>query len=148
MLEELFTFPVVMIDGDNEERKMRNKPDLGLPDEDEEEFDIVYGEAEYPYWDFIGVEDGWLPSTESFDKARKGIFEACRVRFLHVGERMVPWNKKKFKAKLQEFQAMYEAAHPPKVADKPKQAIPVMTLTVDQYKKAFGDGDNNDKPQE
>ncbi len=145
MLEELFTFPTVMIDGDNEEKKMRNKPDLGIPGEDEdEEYDIVYGEAEYPYWDFIGIEDRWLPSTESLQRAMEGKFEACIVRFLHAGQILVPWSRKKFKTEIAKFQALYEAAHP-KQAEKPKAAIPIMTLTQDQYKKIVGDGN---KPEE
>jgi hypothetical protein len=146
MLDELFTFPIVMIDGDNEERKMRNKPDLGLPsvsDDDEEEYDMVFGEAEYPYWDFIGVEDRWLPSTESFKKALEQKFEGCIVRFLHAGQLLVPWSKKKFKAEIKRFQETYELAHPPKQAEKPKTAIPVMTITPDQYKKIMEDGNSN-----
>lgn len=146
MLDELFAFPTVMIDGDNEERKMRNKPDLGLPsEEEEEEYDIVYGEAEYPYWDFVGIEDRWLPTTESLQLAMTGKFEACIVRFLHAGQILVPWTKKKFKAELAKFQAAYEAAHPPKQTEKAKAAIPIMTLTQDQYQKIVGDGN---KPQE
>lgn len=143
MLDELFTFPIVMIDGDNEERKMRNKPDLGLPnvEQEEEEYDMVYGEAEYPYWDFIGIEDRWLPSTESFQKALDGRFEGCIVRFLHAGQLLVPWSKKKFKLELAKFQQAYETAHPPKQIEK-KATIPIMTLSADQYKKIIEDGNN------
>lgn len=141
MLDELFVFPIVMIDGDNEERKMKNKPDLGIPsEEEEEEYDMVFGEAEYPYWDFIGVEDRWLPSTESFGKAINGKFEACIVRFLHAGQLLVPWSKKKFKSELARFASVYEAEHPPKQVEKRQAAIPVMTLTPDQYKKIIEDG--------
>lgn len=148
MLDELFTFPIVMIDGDNEERKLKNKPDLGIDIEgEEEEYDMLFGEAEYPYWDFVGIEDRWLPSTESLNKAMQGKFEACIVRFLHAGQLLVPWTKKKFKAEIAKFQSIYEAAHPPKQQDKTtKTAISVITL--DQFKTAFGDGEGTDKPKE
>jgi len=142
MIDELFTFPIVMIDGDNEERKMKNKPDLGIPSEDaEEEYDMVFGEAEYPYWDFIGIEDRWLPSTDSFNKAIDGKFEACIVRFLHAGQLLVPWSKKKFKAELSKFSTLYETAHPVKAKDT-KAAITVMAIPPEQYKKIMEDGNN------
>ena len=141
MLDELFTFPTVMIDGDNEERKMRGKPDLGLNiNNEEEEYDIVFGEAEYPYWDFIGAEDRWLPTTDSFKKALAGKFDACIVRFLHAGQILVPWSKKKFKAELAKFSKAYEDAHP---RQEKKAELKIMTLTPEQYKKAT-DGEKNE----
>ena len=50
MLEHLFRFPIVMIDGDNEARKIRNQQKYGdLPgDPEEEDYDIIFREAEYP----------------------------------------------------------------------------------------------------
>lgn len=99
-LRNLFKFPTVMVDGENEERKQSKMDMMG---EGDMEYDILYGEAEYPYFDFIGVEDRWLPTKQSFEKAMDGRFEACGVRFMNVGERLVPWSKKKFKAELQRF---------------------------------------------
>ena len=139
MLDELFTFPIVMIDGDNEERKMRNKPDLGIQtDEPEEEYDMVFGEAEYPYFDFIGIEDRWLPSAQSLDKALTGKFEACMVRFLHVGQLLVPWSKRKFKSELVKFAEAYEVAHPKTQEKKPE--LRIMALSAEQFKKQMEDG--------
>lgn len=140
MLDELFNFPIVMIDGDNEERKMRNKPDLGIPEieENEDEYDMVFGEAEYPYFDFIGIEDRWLPNTESLDKALTGKFEACMVRFLHVGQLLVPWSRRKFKAELVKFADAYELAHPVKQEKKPE--LRIMALSAEQFKKQMEDG--------
>lgn len=136
MLDELFVFPIIMIDGDNEERKIKNKPDLGLPDQDEEEeYDMIFGEAEYPYWDFIGIEDRWLPSTESFNKAMDSKFEGCMVRFLHAGQLLVPWTKKKFKAEIAKFADQYETSHPAKQQTEKKATIPIITLSAEQYKK-------------
>ena len=146
MLDVLFTFPIVMIDGDNEERKIKEKTRFGdLPNQEDEEteYDMVYGEAEYPYWDFIGVEDRWLPSTESWEKAMKGKFEACIVRFLHAGQLLVPWNKKKFKSELAKFQQTYEAANP-KQNEKKVPEIRIMNLTAEQFKKATEDGTNKE----
>jgi hypothetical protein len=145
MLDQLFTFPIVMIDGENEERKAREKEQINSllnkdEEDDEEDFDMIFGEAEYPYWDFIGVEDRWLPSIESLDKAMKGKFEACTVRFLHVGQILVPWSKKKFKAELLKFAQAYDLAHP-KVEKKPVvQEIRIESITPDQYKTKMEDG--------
>jgi len=141
MLDELFNFPIVMIDGDNEERKAKNKPDLGIAmdTQDDEEYDMVFGEAEYPYWDFIGIEDRWLPSTESLDKAMGGKFEACIVRFLHAGQLLVPWSRKKFKAELIKFTEAYDLAHPKQV-ERAKPQLQIMALTPDQFKKQMEDG--------
>lgn len=137
MLEQLFKFPIVMVDGDNEERKIREKDRFGaLPTDPQEQgdYDMVFGEAEYPYWDLIGVEDRWLPSRESFSKAMNGQFEGCIVRFVNVGQLLCPWTKKKFKAALLKFAEEYDAAHP----SKGSRVINVKTLTQDEYKKIAG----------
>lgn len=143
MLNELFAFPTVMIDEDNEGRKMeqklKDKELMGDTEEsvEEDEYDMIYGEAEYPYWDFIGIEDRWLPSADSFNKALKGKFEACVVRFSHVGQLLVPWTKKKFKAELAKFAEEYEQAHP---SEKKTTELRIMTLTPEQFEKATEDG--------
>lgn len=142
MMNELFTFPIFMVDGDNEEkkleRKMRNEDLLGDVETEDEELDIIYGEAEYPYWDFIGIEDRWLPTDDSFKKALDGKFEACMVRFLHVGALLVPWTKRKFKAELAKFSEEYEKANP-KPEKQPTQ-LRIMTLTPEQFEKATEHG--------
>lgn len=141
MLNALFTFPVVMIDGDNEERKMeqqiRDKELLGGTNN--EGYDMAFGEAEYPYWDFIGIEDRWLPTPESFNKALEGKFEACLVRFIHAGQILVPWTRKKFKAELTKFAEEYEVANPQENGKKTE--LRIMTLTPEQFEKATKDGD-------
>ena len=148
MLNELFTFPIVMIDGDNEERKIKNKEQdelLGLKraeEQEDETYDIVFGEAEYPYWDFIGVEDRWLPSKESLEQALKGNFDACIVRFLHAGQLLVPWSKGKFKKELKKFAQAYELANP--VREK-KPEVRIMALTADQFKKQMEDGTKSEE---
>lgn len=150
MIDELFAFPIVMIDGDNEERKIKNKEQdelLGLnkaETEEEEDYDMIFGEAEYPYWDFLGAEDRWLPSANSLQKAIDGKFDACIVRFLHVGQLLVPWSKKKFKAEIKKFGDAYEVAHPPKTERKPE--LRTMALSAEQFKKQMEDG--NDKSGE
>lgn len=142
MLQDLFTFPIVMIDGDNEERKMRNKPDLGIPMEDENQnYDIVYGEAEYPYFDFIGIEDRWLPTDESFKKALKGRFDACIVRFVNVGQLLVPWSKKRFKEKIEEFAKKYEEENPKEDVSK---HIKILTLTPKNAEKLMEEKDGEE----
>jgi len=123
-----------MIDGDNEEKKMKGGELYG---EIDQPYDIVFGEAEYPYWDFIGVEDRWLPKEESFQRALDGKFEACIVRFLHAGQLLVPWSKKKFKAELIRFTEEYEAKNPKE--NSKKAELRIMTITPEQFKKATED---------
>lgn len=139
MLEELFTFPMVVIDGDNEERKEKRKLDMNLPSEADAEFDLIFGEAEYPYWDFIGIEDRWLPNSNSFEKALDGKFEACLVRFANVGQLLVPWSKRKFKAELLKFAADYEAKHPR------EREIKILNLTPEQAEKIMKDANEEGK---
>jgi len=133
MLEQLFKFPIAIIDSENEERKRR----LGeLPNVEEgDEYDIIYAEAEYPYWDLIGMEDRWLPTTKSFDNAMRGEFDACIVKFANVGSLLVPWSKTKFKSALIKFADKYELSRPPKE----QRVIKVKTLTAEETKKILGD---------
>lgn len=138
MLEQLFKFPVVHVDVDNEERKILGKQKYGdLPNQTQEpeEYDIIYGEAEYPYWDLIGIEDRWLPTKESFEKAMAGEFEACLVRFVHVGHLLVPWTKDKFKKSLLKFAERYDVEHPPKE----QKVIKIKTLTEEETRKILGE---------
>lgn len=138
MLEQLFKFPIVMIDGDNEERKIQDKQRFGdLPSGDNQhgDYDMVFGEAEYPYWDLIGVEDRWLPSRESLEKAMDGQFEACIVRFVNVGQLLVPWSKKKFKAAITKFGDEYEASRPPR----DQRLVKIKTLTPEEFKRVTGE---------
>ena len=59
ILDELFKFPIVMVDGENEERKRIKKEEesdrMVYQIADAEEYDLIYGEAEYPYLDFIDL---------------------------------------------------------------------------------------------
>jgi hypothetical protein len=117
MLDELFKFPIVMVDGENEERKRIKKEEesdrMALPKSLEaDEYDLIYGEAEYPYLDFIGFEDRWLPSTDSFDNALRGKFDACMVKFVNTPQLLVPWSRKKFKDELSKFIDKVESLRP------------------------------------
>lgn len=90
-----------MVDGNNEEKKNERGMSLGLPED--EEFDIITGEAECPYFDFISITDRWLPTSESLQKALEGKFEACYVLFANSGGFVVPWTKSKFKKEFKKF---------------------------------------------
>ena len=79
MLDTLFKFPIIMVDGDNEEKKLNRKESLALDEEDE--LDIIIGEAECPYYDLIAITDRWIPGQEGLDKALEGEFDACHVIF-------------------------------------------------------------------
>ncbi len=93
-----------MIDGDNEERKQSRNQALALPtSDDDNEIDVIIGEAECPYYDFVCVSDRWMPSQKSLEKAMDSKFEACNVVFGQSGNFMVPWPKKKFKRELEKF---------------------------------------------
>lgn len=103
MLEKLFKFPVIVLDGDKEEKKHERIERLGLPSEDEEPVRIITAEIEVPYFDFVSVMDRWLPTDDSYEKALNGEFDACWVVFLHSGGFLVPWNKSKFKREYKKF---------------------------------------------
>lgn len=143
MLDELFTFPIIMIDGENEERKYRDRQKFSeltnSSDEDEQDYDMVLGQASYPYFDFIGLEDRWIPGTESLERAMQGDFEACAVRFLHAGQLLVPWTKEKFKDEIRKFAENYDLLHPQKSGKVPE--VKVITITPDQFKDMTEDGD-------
>ncbi len=142
MLEHLFKFPAVMIDGDNEARKLRDQQKFGdlpgEPTQEEDDYDIIFGEVEYPYWDFIGIEDRWLPRKESIEKAlHEGVFDACLVKFVNVGQILVPWSKAKFKKTIIKFMEEYKASQP----EQPQQrVVKIKTLSADEYKRITEDG--------
>lgn len=102
MTKELFKFPIIMIDGNVEEKKIKDSEMLGIS-LGEPEPDIIYGEAECPYYDFLSISDRWLPTDESFENAKKGKFDACNVVFLNSGGFIVPMSKEKFKKSLEDF---------------------------------------------
>jgi len=102
MLDKLFKFPIVMVDGNKEEEKEKFRKLINKDDEPDE-VDIIIGEAEQPYFDLIGITDRWMPDDESFEKAKRSKFNACTVTFMHTGSFVVPMNKEKFKKKFQEF---------------------------------------------
>lgn len=102
MLETLFKFPIIMIDGENEERKEK----LAM---DDSEVDMIEGIAELPYYDFLGLSDAWIPNEESFRNALDNkSFNACRVHFSQSGSYTVPWTRAKFKKEFQKFLDQYE----------------------------------------
>ena len=107
MTDDLFTFPIVMVDGENEEKKEKEQERFGdlIPGKEKDpiEYDIVYGEASYPYFDFVGFEDRWLPTQRSLHRALKQKFDACIVRFANIGQFLVPMTKEKFKEMINEF---------------------------------------------
>lgn len=101
-LDHLFTFPIIMVDGNNEDRKHEQGERLGL-DVSDTDVDLIEGEASIPYYDFISISDRWLPTEASLQDALQGKFNACGVLFAHSGTFIVPWSKEKFKSKLKKF---------------------------------------------
>lgn len=101
MLENLFKFPIVMIDGQREEQKEEHSELLGFAKPTS--LDLIIGEAECPYDDFISISDRWMPTDESYDRALAKKFDACSVIFMNSGTYVVPWTKEKFKRELTKF---------------------------------------------
>ena len=126
--EDLFTFPIVMVDGENEEQKEKEQERFGNISSTEKEpveYDIVYGEASYPYYYFMGFEDRWLPTQKSLQRALRKKFDACIVRFENVGQFLVPLSKEKFKETIEEFSSQREEI----IEKDEKQNVKVMEIT-------------------
>ncbi len=136
MLDKLFKFPIATIDGMNEEKKMKKAEDYNM---EEQELDMVIGEAECPYYDFLCISDRWLPTKESFQDALDGNFNACYVVFSSSGSFIVPWSKEKFKKELQNF-----------IDNLPKEAptVSFSLLDPDDVKKLFGEKKEKEKDKE
>ncbi len=95
MMENLFKFPIIMIDGDSEDKKLERGRSLGMDANDE--VDIIEGEAECPYDDFLCIADRWIPTPEGLDSALQGKFNASYVMFGNCGSYLVPWTREQFK---------------------------------------------------
>lgn len=101
VLEELISFPIVMVDLATEEKK--EKESSLFNSQEAVDIDMIYGEAQVPFWDFLCINDRWLPTQDSIDNARSGKFDACSVSFKFSGTYCVPWSKAKFMKHLSEF---------------------------------------------
>ena len=99
MTEKLFKFPFISIDDEVDKRRQR----LGLTSDEDPDYEMIKGYAEYPFYDFVGIEDGWLPTKESLENAKQGKFDACVVRFANVRMLLCPWTRVEFKEKLKKF---------------------------------------------
>ncbi len=122
ILDEMFKFPCVMVDGDNE----MSKKSLYSGSGNDPELDIVIGECEYPHFALIGVSDKWMPNERSFQSALQDEkFDACLVTWANIGQVLVPWSKEKFKKEFRKFVATI----------KPKAEIQLITLTEEQIKQ-------------
>ncbi len=146
MLEDLFPFPVILIDGRNEEAKHADHDRLGISKEEEDELDIVFGEAEYPYFDFVGIEDRWIPDKSSFQKALKGKFNGCLVKFANVGMLLVPWNKEKFKTELAAFIEKREGGKKDEAPTEPKK-VTVIKFTPEMLAQMVKAGEDQNKDE-
>lgn len=100
-LDHLFTFPIIMVDGDNEDKKYEEHEKLGMGGDDDP--DIIEDEACIPYYDFVSVSDRWQPTSVSLNKAMSGKFDACGVLFAHSGTFIVPWTKERFIKEMKKF---------------------------------------------
>lgn len=146
MIEDLFPFPVILIDGRNEESKHSEADRLGIAKEEDDDLDVIYGEAEYPYFDFIGIEDRWLPDKESFNRAMKGKFNGCLVKFANIGMLLVPWSKEKFKEELMAFIDKREGDKKDEPVE-PKK-VTVIKFTPDMLASMIKAGEEKDKEKD
>jgi hypothetical protein len=154
MTKELFKFPIILIDGSMEDKKMKDSEILGLSLEDDEP-DIIYAEAECPYYDFLSISDRWLPTEESFQNAKKGIFDACNVVFLNSGAFVVPMSKEEFREALDSFIDGYteeEIKSTKKKKSKGQPEVKILKLSdkdvLDMLKKKFEEEDAGDQTEE
>lgn len=131
MIDELFKFPIVMVDGEAEYQKEEMAKAMAM---DPAEKEVFLGEAEVPYYDFIGIIDKWGYDEESKAKARDGDFDHCLVMFHNCGVFLVPWNKKKFKEELVKFA---NSVPPRQVIE-----IPLDTLNTKPKRKKKNAGDD------
>ncbi len=120
MLKNLFAFPIVMIDGDEENEKTKLMEELAL--DSREELSVIHGEAELPYFDFMGITDRWIPTEASRDNAKKGNFDHCMVLFQNAGTYICPWPKAEFKKRIEVFA---------KTVDPPKVVVRVSKKKID-----------------
>jgi hypothetical protein len=102
-IDELFTFPIIMIDGEKEEERDDTIKNLGIPLSENEDPEILVGEAMLPHWDFLFIRDRWNLTEESYKKALSGHFECCIAVFDQCATFIVPMKKEKFLKKLNEF---------------------------------------------
>jgi hypothetical protein len=138
MLDRLFKFPVILVDVDNEEKKQKEIERMALPGAQERDYDIIYGEAEYPFHDFVGIEDRWIPNKESMQRALDGDFEACVVKFLNVVPQLVPWTKEKFKSEIGKFAEGYAEKKAKELeAIKQPADMRIIQITPEQLKELF-----------
>lgn len=103
ILDKLFRFPIILVNVENKGALDKEREiNLGLSSSNEE-LDILRGFAEYPYYDFVGIEDRWMPNEKSLTDARDEEFDACAVKFANLPQLLVPWTKQRFKTELSEF---------------------------------------------
>lgn len=138
ILDVLFKFPIVQVDRDMEQEKANKAMSAAM---EMPEMELVFGEAEYPYYDFVGISDRWLPTKESFEKALEKDFDACLVTFQHIGNQLVPWSKAKFKKEFSNFTKKFEGYR--------KQDQDVMfSFTLKQLKEIVRKAEEDAKEQE
>lgn len=100
ILDKLFKFPILQIDGDEEERKEELAKSLSM---EKGEYELIPGEAMCPYYELVAIMDKWVPTEESKEKARDGVYEHCMVTFSSSGSYIVPWKKEKFLKNMEKF---------------------------------------------
>lgn len=154
MTKELFKFPIILIDGSMEDKKMKDSEILGLSLDDDDP-DIIYAEAECPYYDFLSISDRWLPTHESFQNAKKGIFDACNVIFLNSGAFVVPMSKEEFRESLDNFIENYdldEAKSTKKKKSKSQPEVKILKLSekdvLDMLRKKLEQEDEGEQSEQ
>lgn len=119
---ELFKFPIVMIDGEKEEEKEKENERYALDKKEDPE--LIFGQAEVPYWDFLSIKDRWLPTEKSYLRAlEEGKFDACQIEFDKCGSYMSPIPKEEFKKRLENF-----------ITKLPQKELQIFQLSEEQLK--------------
>lgn len=127
IFDNYFKFPILMIDEMNEVRKHEDSKKYGdLPgaEDDEDELDLIVGEAEVQENDTIlAINDKWKPTKASFRDAQDAKFDCCNVIFSYAGSYWVPMNKEKFKKMYTKFMNSLPEKPQPMVVTLSKKAM-------------------------
>lgn len=156
ILSDFFRFPIVMADGNVEEGRRRKKERFGdmtnSSSDEDDDMETTIGEAEYPYTYFMGVSDRWLPTRDSFMKAKNDFdFEACYVTFANIGSFIVPWTKERWKKEFSDFvkefrekeAARKKALEPRTQASQQGTMVPILRILSQEEVNKLKDGDGN-----
>lgn len=116
--EQHFRFPIILVNGIAADAEDSIKRIIGKDEEEADYPDYVIGYAKMPYKDYSHSVEMWMPTEESYLKAKdEDIFEAAIVTFDRKGSFYIPMTVKEFEASLNEFVSKYEISYEQKLEE-------------------------------